>query len=544
MASSVLGPTREIVRNPDIVRVELSYLLGIASQWTYLVSLLVVAYGAGGVLLTGVVSTARMLPAAVLAPLVGGLVDRMPQARLLRLVAVGRTVVVAGSAAVLAFDLPPAIIVAAAVAEGVLGTLVRPSTMSLMPALARSPEELVASNAVASTGEAVGTLVGPAVGGALVAIGGPNAGFIGAVVGFVLTVVVLTGVRTTPRYRAADVAESGAVRALGGGFVTLVRHRPAGVLVALFSAQTFVRGILMVLIVAASIELLGLGEAGVGYLSSAMGAGGLVGAVGAVALAGRRRLAVPVLVSLAAWSAPIAVIGLAPVAAVAFAALAIVGVANALLDVGGFTLLQRIVPNHLRGRVFGALEGSVSLTMGLGSLVAPVLHDWLGLQAALIAAGAVLPILAVLSVGLVRAADGAAVVPDEQLALLREIPMFRPLGMTAFEHLAGSMTRVTFPAGAPLMRQGDAGDAYYVLASGEAAVVQDGREVRRIEAGDGCGEIALLRDVPRTATVEARTPIEAYRLERDAFLEAVTGTPTSLAAADRLVDERLASSAG
>ena len=536
------APMGEVIRNPAMLRVQASWVLGFAAQWAFLVSLLVFAYAAGGVVLAAVVSTARILPAAVLAPLVSTLVDRMSPARVLRLANAGRTLALGTSVAVLAADLSPVLIVVAAIVEGVLGSVVRPATMALLPAIARSPEELVAGNAVTSTGEAVGTLVGPAVGGALLALGGPLFGFVGATVGIAMATIVIpvAGVPTLPP--SADERERNVWREVTGGFRALVTYRSAGLLIGLFSMQTFVRGILTVLLVAVSFELLGFGDAGVGFLTSALGAGGLAGAAVSIGLLGARRLALTITLALAGWGIPIAVLGLIPVPWLAFVLLGAVGVANAILDVAGFTLVQRLVPNRVRGRVFGALEGLVSLTMALGSLVAPWLHDTFGLQGALIVAGAILPILAVLTVVPVGRADAAAVVPHEQVALLNGIPMFRPLGMTTIELLASSMQPASFEPGAALMTQGESGDDYYILTAGSASVRQDGAEIRRLQAGDGCGEIALLRGVPRTASVIAEGAVETYRLHRAAFIAAVTGTSASRAAADRLIADRISAS--
>ena len=540
MSFAASAPMGDVIRNPAMLRVQASWVLGNAAQWTFLVSLLVFAYDAGGVVLAAIVSTARILPAAVLAPLVSTLADRISPARVLRLANAGRVLAVGMSAAVLAMDMAPVLIVAGAIVEGVLGAVVRPATMALLPAIARSPEELVAGNAVTSTGEAAGTLVGPAVGGALLAIGGPLAGFVGATVGIAAAAVVIpvAGVPDLPR--SADQPDRNAWAEVTGGFRALVTYPSAGLLIGLLSVQTFVRGVLTVLLVAVSVELLGLGDAGVGFLTSGLGAGGLVGAAASIGLVGSRRLALPITLALAAWGIPVALLGIIPFPWFAFVLLGAIGVANALLDVAGLTLVQRLVPNRVRARVFGALEGIVSLTLALGSLVAPWLVDAVGLEGALIIAGAILPILAAITAVPVGRADAAAVVPHEQVALLNGIPMFRPLGMTTIELLAGSMRPVEFEVGADLMTQGQSGDAYYILTGGTASVLQDGARIRRLEAGDGCGEIALLRDVPRTASVVADSPVAAFRLDRDAFLAAVTGTSASRAAADRLVSDRLA----
>jgi hypothetical protein len=396
---------------------------------------------------------------------------------------------------------------------------------------------------VTSTGEAAGVLLGPAIGALLLAIGGVGLGFAVPAAAFAMASVIVATIGTPmiPMGTAATTTGAGAaLRSLLGGFGALRGYPSAGLLVGLFATQTFVRGLLTVLLVAAAIELLGLGQAGVGYLNSAIGAGGLVGAVGVMAVVGRRRMGGAVSFALAGWGLPIAIVGIAPVTWLAFPLLGVVGVANAVLDVSGFTLLQRLVPNALRARVFGALEGIVALTFGLGSLVAAPLVGLLGLRTALVVAGALLPALAIVSAAAVRSADAAGVVPHRQVDLLRGIPLFAPLSMVVIERLARSLEPIRHEAGTSVIVQGEAGDAYYIVSSGRADVVHDGATIAEVAAGDGFGEIALLDDRPRTASIVVREALEGYRLPREAFLEAVTGSPLSARAGARLVAERLA----
>jgi CRP-like cAMP-binding protein len=89
------------------------------------------------------------------------------------------------------------------------------------------------------------------------------------------------------------------------------------------------------------------------------------------------------------------------------------------------------------------------------------------------------------------------------------------------------------------MRKGEPGNRFYVIADGEVEVTRDGRPVARLGPGAYFGEIALLRDVPRTATVTATTPTTLLVLERADFLEAVTGHPVAREAADVTIRERL-----
>ena len=237
------------------------------------------------------------------------------------------------------------------------------------------------------------------------------------------------------------------------------------------------------LLVAASVELLGFGEGGVGWLNSAIGAGGLIGAAGATLWMVGRRLGPAFTLALAVWGLPIAVIGVVPVGWLAFGLLAVVGIANAALDVAGLTLIQRSVPNELRARVFGSFEGIAALTFALGSLAAAPLVDVLGIRMALVATGAVLPIAALVSAPAVRRADAAAIVPRRELDLLRGDPLFAPLSLVVLEQLAQSMTVERAATGTALVIQGEAGDAYRLLADGTANVVRDGRILRTPRSG-------------------------------------------------------------
>jgi hypothetical protein len=309
---------------------------------------------------------------------------------------------------------------------------------------------------------------------------------------------------------------------------------------ALFGVQPFVRGALTVLIVVASIELLGLGDPGVGLLNAAIGLGGIVGSVGTILLVGRHRLAVVFMVALVVWGAPISVMGLVGVAWVAVAAMVVVGVANAVLDVAGFTTLQRIVPNDVRASVLGTFEGYVAAMAAIGGIVAPLLVSMLGIGGALIVTGAILPIAVLVTARGVRKADDIALVPERQCQLLRGVAMFAPLPLGAIEELAGSLEPLAFGPNDELMRAGEAGDRFILIDSGTVAVETDGAPVRTIGPGGYCGEIALLRDIPRTATVRAITDVTAFGLRGQDFIAIVTGDHEAVRWADAVVDARLA----
>lgn len=531
---------RRAMANRSIRSMQLGWLTAIAAETAFVVSLLVFAYGVGGVLLVGVAGMLRTLPAALSAPFLGMLADRLPRERVLLGVHVGRGAAIGLAAVAVAIELPAAVVFGCAVVEGMLATLHRPTTMSLLPALARSPDELVGGNVTVSVAEGLGVLTGPALGGALLLVGAPWLGFGVPAMGFGIAAVTTLAIGSSHSVApAADIEPGAKLREALGGIRALRADRHARLLVGVVGTQTFVRGLLSVLLVAASVQLLGLGESGVGYLQSAIGAGGFIGAMVALSVILRISLSGPLGWSLAAWGLPILVVGVVPHAAVALLMMAVIGAANAVLDVSAFTLLQRNIPNRVRGRVFSVLEAVVALTIGIGSLVAPLLVELLGLRGALIATGALLPVLAVVSRSGVRAAEQAAIVPAAQMELIRGVPMFAPLPLTVIEQLAQGMVPVSFDDGQTVIVQGEAGDCWYVIVQGSVDVVHDGAPVAQLGSGDNFGEIALLRNVPRTASVVAREPLTVYRLDRSTFLGAVTGDALSVKAADSLVGERL-----
>jgi len=428
--------------------------------------------------------------------------------------------------------------VLAAVVAGA-GSLFRPIQAALLPALAHTPRELVAANVASSMGEGAGTFAGPLIAGVVVAGTGSVAASLLVAVTFAGAAAAVTGIRFE---RALDarggVGADGAARfRFADAGRVLARYPGATLVVGDFVAQIFVRGLLITLIVVASIELLGMGDTGVGLLNAAIGLGGLVGGIGALGLGGTRLTSV-FAVALVGWGLPLVLIGAWPVAALALAALFVTGLSNAVLDVSGFTLVQRGVRNEDRVTMFGVMEGLLGVGLLAGSLVAPALVALLGARGALVVAGAILPILALATWRPIAHRARSTELTERHLALLRRNPLFAPLPLTALDRLAESLVPVSFGAGDIVMRKGEPGDEYLLIAEGEVDVEDDGRVLGTCGPGDGVGEIALLRSVPRTATVAARTHVEGYTIDAAAFLAAVAG-PAAAAAAEAVASARL-----
>jgi cyclic nucleotide-binding protein/MFS transporter len=532
----------QVLANPSLRGLQASWLIGIAAEKAYLVALLVFAYQIGGVVAVGLFTMLASLPSGLFGPVLSSVAESFAPARALLGLHLGRAAFIGLAAVAIAADLGLGLVIAATIAEGILTRQHTATTRALLPALARTPEELVASNAVTSLVEGVGSLIGPVVAGLLLLVGGAAVGLAVPAIAYLLAAAIVFTIHVPRTVRGSGEAPSVRARLMDtmGGFRALVEHPNGGVLVSLFLAQVVIRGALTVLLVSAAFELLGIGEAGVGYLNSAMGAGALVGSMLAMALAAGRSLSSTFALSLALWGAPIAVIGIIPIPAVAFAMAAVIGAANASIDVSGYTLLARAVPNDARGRCFGVLHSLVGIGVAIGALAAPLLIQALGLPLALVVTGLVLPVSALVGYRWVRRAEAEAIVPERELGVMRAIPMFTPLPLTALEDVARALVPVHYDVGDRVITQGDPGDSFYLIASGEVGISHDGEARGTLGPGDGFGEIALLSDRPRTATVDVLEPMDGYRLPREPFLEAVTGNPSSVMAADDLMARRLA----
>jgi len=532
-----LDAFRSVVTNPALRRVELSWATAITAYWAFIVALAVYAYNEGGATAVGLVGLIRVLPAFVSAPFAGLLGDRYPRQRLMLVVSLARAALMAATAIVLFAGFSSWVVYVLAGAVALTASMLRPIQSALLPQLARTPEELTAANLVLTTIESSGIFLGPAAGGLLLAATNSETVFAAAAGAFVVGALLLAGISVeAPPERKADV---GFAREFFAGFGAIGKDRNLRLIIGLYGAQTLVAGALNVLIVVTALELLDLGDAGVGFLNSAVGVGGLLGAVAAFALVGRQRLASDFGIGLVLWGLPIALIGVFPQPAVALALLAVIGIGNTVVDVAALTLLQRTVPDEVLTRVFGVVQSVFVGTLGLGAILAPLAIAVVGIRWSMVITGALLPLLAALLWRRIGALDAQSLAPTRELALLRAIPLFKPLPASTIDHLASRLVPVHATPGSEIIREGDPGDRFYVIASGEVEVTADGKRIGTLGPGDYFGEIALLRDMPRTATVAAKTDLELFALDRDEFLSAVTGHAASIEAADAVVASRL-----
>jgi MFS family permease len=527
-----------VFRNPNIRRLEGAWAVSIITYWAYGIALAVFAYEEGGAAAVGLVGLVRFIPSAIASPFTAMLADRYRRQIVIIVAELLRASFVALTVVVLVLDGPFALVLLLSALVAIVNSAEGPAESALLPTLAKTPRELTAANVVSSTIESLGIFGGPAIGGLLLAATSAEVVFGAAAVAFTLSAFLVSRVRVEGKQERPEQT-GGTIRELTAGFVTLAREPGLRVLVGLLVAQTLVAGALNVLIVVSALQLLDLGDQGVGFLNSAVGIGGLVGALVSAALIGRR-LTSNFLVGIMLWGLPIALIGVFPEPVPALIFLALVGLGNTLVDVSAFTLLQRAVPDEVLARVFGAVQALWVGAIGIGAIIAPLLIAALDIRGALIATGALLPVLATLLRRRLSTLDEVPV-PERELQLLRGIEIFKPLPPPVLESLAHALVPVRVEAGREVFREGELGDRFYIVADGEVEIVQNGKVVNLEGPGEFFGEISLLRDVPRTATVRAKTEVELRALERDEFIGSVTGHAASAEAADSVVATRLSS---
>jgi MFS family permease len=528
-----------VFANPSLRRVQLAWASTTFATWSYAIGLGVYAFDVGGATAVGLIALVRLLPGALAAPFGGVLVDRHSRRAVLLASSLATAAALGGSAAAGAMGSPPALVFALAGLFTVFSSPYIPAQNALLPVVAKTPQELAAANVTHSVMENVGFLSGSILAGVLLATGSPQLVFAVAALAGLLAALALTGVTADrrPTYRQ-DPELAGAMRQTAIGFESLWSDQRLRLLGGGLTVLVFFEGAVDVLAVIVALQLLGLGQASVGYLNAAWGIGALLGGAGLVLLLNRGRLAVGLIAGSLIAGAGLALPGAWPVVVAAYAAWILMGGGYTFVDVVAHTMLQRLGSDEVLGRVLGFLETSRFAAMALGSIAAPAAVGLLGTRGALICLGAVLPAFAFLRWGPLRRFEAGAPVEERPYCLLRENSIFAPLPVATLERLCHSLTPVEAVAGEDIIIQGDRGDLFYLIDRGEVEIRRDGA-VRHVEGDGGCfGEVALLRDVPRTATVRATRPTRLMALERDRFIGAVTGHLRSHQAADEVIEAR------
>lgn len=495
------------------------------------IAIIFYAYDVGGVSLVGIVAVVQLVPAAFLGPALVGLGDRLPRGTALVLSHGGVAVATFATTIAILVSAPVPVVVTCSALATIAVAVVRPFHFASIPMLSRTPGDLVSANSVSSMADGFSLFLGPVAAGIGAALVGPALVLSVSSVLAVIATLLCLGLRLGPA-APFNESETPSWRDAFSGLGTLWRDWGAVALLLVLTTRFVLGGATDVLGVAYSDEVLGLGESGAGLIIGAIGIGGVIGGAIAGSPAARNRLA-PVLLASGvvqgmAFAAVVLIVLLAP----AMIALAVSGMAAAVMMVAGRTLLQRTSDEAVLARVFAVQEGTSLLGVALGAIIAPVLIDRLSPAAAFVPFGIGAVLLALACYPLMRRLDARAVLRPHESALLRSIPFLDALPTYELEQLSRRAEWLDVAAGQVVVRQGDVGDRFYVIAEGQFTVSIDGMPRPGVLGpGTGFGEIALLHAVPRTATVTADTTGRLLALRADDFLAAVTGSPDGHAVA-------------
>ena len=536
-----LAALLQTAQTPNLRRAQLSFGAAWTAEYAVTVALGILAFRAGGATAVGLVALVRMVPGALLAPLGSAMIDTHRRERVLTAVCLLRAAALAGAAVAVSASASPVPAYVLVALETLVFTVFRPAHSALLPSLCTTPAQLSGTMVVRGLLDSLSALAGPLL--AAVLIGAVDVGGVLALsAGISLWSAWLIGrVRYQAPPRIARVAPASRVRDAFGGLALMARDRDLRCVSALSCLQTFTRGCFVVFSVVIAIELLHIGEAGVGVLTAALGAGAVLGSFAAAALlVGNAPFARWSGVAVALWGLPFAILAAVSGQWVALALIAVVGVANALVDVAACTLLQLIVPDEVMGRFFTGLESLFTLTIAAGAIAAPALIAALGVRGALVVAGLVGPVGALMAWRTLRRLDDRLATDTQTMALLRRVDFLAPLPMSTLARLAARASRREVEAGTLVIEHGTSGDDFFVIDEGRAEVRCEHVSLPSLGTGECFGEIAALRRTSRTASVRAATRMRLLCLSGHDLVSAVTGYTPSRAEADALVERRLA----
>ncbi len=491
------------------------------AEWGYVTALAVDAFRLHGSVAVGLVGF-RLFVASLGSVFNIPYLERHPSGRVLTTIGGARAVIIAASAVLAATGSSLVVLLVLVAADAVISAPYRPAQSALLPVLSRTPRELAASAAGVSTAKTLSQALGAIAGGFLLVIVSPAAVFGGAAALMVVASLATRQFAGTP-IRVSKAGSSGGVRGLVRETLGAVRYPYVGGLLVVSGLRTFVRGMWIAIAVIASLRLLHAGSAGVGLLMLAAGIGALAAVPMSAALIGRRRIGNPMILAFVACGIPLVIIAGVPVLYMALFFVAAWGVGMAVADVATFSLLHRLLDTPMLPRVTGAIESAKLALEGLGALVGPILASLLGIRWALTIAGLPLPAVVLVGRKLLHRLDDTAGERTHILALLHGVPFLETLDMASLESLAGRVVQLSVPAGSDIVRQGEDGDRFYVVKSGSADVIVDGFCVGSVTGGGYFGERALLRNVPRMATVRSREPMDLLVLPQADFVTALTG---------------------
>ncbi len=520
-------------------RVLAAYTLYDLIEFSVWLAIILYAYGKGGASLAGVSAIAQLIPAALVAPALASVGDRMSRGTALVLAHGGVAVACALTLAALSAGAPVPVVVVASTLITTLVAVVRPIHFAALPQLAATPEDLVSANSLSSVADGSARFLGPVAAGFAVAMSGPWLVFAAATVVAAVAAALCVGLHLTGPSTDDEEEEAEGWRAAIEGLVTLWGDWGSLALLLVLTVDFMIAGALDVLGVAFSQQVLGTGTAGAGLIIGSMGIGGLIGAFWASSFS-RRRLLAPVVAGGAILEALTAVavavlVSLVPVMGV----LALGGMGGALTMVAGRTLLQRATDDRVLARVFAVQESTTLLGTAVGAALAPVFISRLSPAMAFVPFGMGAALIGIVGLVLIRRLDARAVLHPVEMALLMRVPFLAVLPPYELERLSGSSSWLDVEPRTVLVRQGEPGREFFVVGDGRFAVSIDGAERPALQTGDGFGEIALLHSVPRTATVTAITAARVLVVRSEDFLAAVTGSEDGHALASEMATFRM-----
>ncbi|HTZ86310.1 MAG TPA: MFS transporter [Solirubrobacteraceae bacterium] len=515
------GGVERAAANDSLRRLQLATAATSLGKWAFALALGVYAYRKGGTGAVGLVALIQAIPAVLSAPFLSLAGDRYPRQRVLLATNALRALLLAAVAGAMLQDAGTIVVFALAALFSAISTANQPARAALIPVLARSASEVSSATALLGTIDTSSFLLGAGGGGLVLA--GTSVQFLVALCCLAYCAATTLILRIPRDTRPIARAHERPLAALAAGAHTVLTDDRLRLVIGMAAVMSVIDGITNVFVIVAALRLLHTGTAGIGYLNIAWGVGGLAGGAVAFALFGRSRLTIALGLGSLALGIPFVLLGLLPSVALGVLAWGGLGFGSVLVKVSNLTTVQRLSGDRVLARVLGVLETTLVATIGLGAILAPGLESLLGLKGALIATGAALPLLAIARWPAIRRLELGSPVPQRAFALLRQCPLFAPLPLATIEGLARRLVPIELAEGTNVVTQGETGERFYLIDDGEVEVVQSGTLLRRQGPGESFGEIALLHEVARTATVRTITPSHLLALEREPFLLSVTG---------------------
>jgi MFS family permease len=506
-------------------RVLIAYQLNALVEISVWLAIILWAFDRGGAALTGAVAVVQLLPAALFSPVLSGFGDRMSRGTALMLGYASVAITAAMTTVLLIIDAPAVLVIGSSTLVTLALAVVRPFHFAALPQLADRPQDLVSANALSSVADGAGLFIGPLLAGILVALSSPWLVFAFASIAATIAAVLCAGLGLVAHLDDPVDAVTSTWRTALTGILAMWGDFAAIVLLLVMATRFVVAGAMDVLGVSFSTDVIGTGDAGAGLLLGAFGVGQLAGGFVAASFAVRRRLSPVVLAGCILMGVFVGAVALLMALASAMAALVLAGIGASILLVTGRTLLQRTSDDRALAQVFALQEATALLGLALGSALAPLLIDRLGAKGAFVPLGVGVLLLGVAGFLLMRQLDVRSVWLPQELALLRGVPFLAVLPPYEQERLAHRSTWLSVTRGEVIVGEGETGDDFFIVDSGEFEVWINGMGgVRLLGPGDGFGEVALLHSIRRTATVTALSDGRLLMIGGHDFLAAVTGS--------------------